>query len=65
MKLIHKILTKMMFVLFFVSIVMMDSKAIWVPVTCFLVSGAWLVIYAYKKGWWGSTGEGDNDVSNK
>lgn len=52
MKVIHNIITKFMVVLFFVSISAMDSEALWMPATCLIVSGLYLLIHAYRTGAW-------------
>lgn len=59
-KILHNILTKLMAVLFVLSISAMDSDALWIPVLCMLVSGTYLAVYAYKKGWlFGSIEDGE------
>lgn len=51
MKKVFDILAAIMGVLFLLSIGAMDSEALWIPVTAFLVSGGYLTAYAYAKGW--------------
>ena len=59
---IHNLIAKIMFVLFWVSIAGLDSEPMWVPVTCLCVSGLYLAVYAYKKGWlFGSIEDGDEE----
>ena len=51
MKKIFDILAAIMGVILLLSIGAMDSEALWIPVTAFLVSGGYLTAYAYAKGW--------------
>jgi hypothetical protein len=36
-----------MTLVFMASIAAMDSEKMWIPITAFFVSGAWLLIYAF------------------
>jgi len=57
---IHNLISKIMFVMFWVSMCALDSEPMWVPMTCLFVSGLYLAVYAYKKGWlFGSIKDGE------
>ncbi len=60
LKAIHKAITFLMVVLFFVSISCMDSEKLWIPITAFIMSGSYLLIHGYCTGaWLNSIEDGD------